>query len=126
MAARLMSMDFEALCGAGYFSGLAQGLGSVRAFFELRAQRRFELPVQEHEGNEAGRLGPIAPGVVRAALDHDIACPHQGFRLVKHEVDLAGQHDRVVDGLGAVDHGMASTLRVRGCCCVAERHELAH
>jgi len=59
------------------------------------------LGVQEHDGEPRRDAAAVDPGVIGAALDHDVAgAQFDGARIHVH-VDLARQHDDVVDGLGA-------------------------
>jgi hypothetical protein len=45
--------------------------------------------------------------MIGCLLDDDIAGPHVHHRVVEHHVDLAGQHDGVIDGTGAVHQRMS-------------------
>ena len=44
--------------------------------------------------------------MIRAALDHDVAGAQQRLLPIQYQVDLAGEHDTVVDGAGPVHQRM--------------------
>ena len=78
------------------------------------AMHLYRFGVDEHEG-EIGRLvGAIAPGMIGAALDQDVAGSEQHLALVHQRVDLAGEHDGVIDRVGLVKAGMARRAAVEG------------
>jgi len=56
--------------------------------------------VEQHDGEPRRRVPPIDPGVIGAALDHDVAGSQRHRRLVHIHIDLAGEHDDIIDGLG--------------------------
>src|SRR6516162_10573201 len=58
--------------------------------------------VDQHERDAGAPVAAIGPGVVGAALDHDVASLHLHRRTVHVHLDLALEHDDVIDGLGAV------------------------
>src|SRR5258707_4374176 len=58
--------------------------------------------VDQHKGDAGAPVAAIGPGVVGAALDHDVARLHLHRRIVHVHLDLALEHDDVIDGLGAV------------------------
>src|SRR5215467_5305206 len=58
--------------------------------------------VDQHEDDAGAPVAAIGPGVVGAALDHDVAGLHLHRRIVHVHLDLALEHDDVIDGLGAV------------------------
>jgi hypothetical protein len=60
------------------------------------------LGIEQHDGKPRRLLAAIDPSVVGAALNHDIAGPQLYGGLVHVHLDLARQHDDVVDGLGAM------------------------
>src|SRR5882762_418729 len=66
------------------------------------------LGVDQHEGDAAWSLAAVAPGVIGASLNQDIAQFEQRFAYIHHRVDLAVEYDRVVDGVGLVEPGMPS------------------
>src|SRR5215510_11792164 len=60
------------------------------------------LRVDQHEGNARALVAAVRPGMVSAALDHDIAGPQLDRRLIHVHLDLALDDDDVVECLGAV------------------------
>ena len=56
------------------------------------------------ERHPRDRVGAVLPGMVGAALDHDLAGPEHDFAVVEHEHDLASDHHCVVERAGAVHH----------------------
>src|SRR4029450_3448418 len=78
------------------------------------------LGVDESEGNTRALVTAVGPGVVGAALDHDVALLELDRGVVHVHLDLAFHHDDVVDGFGAVhvrgiagrkvDHGKTRSL----------------
>ena len=65
------------------------------------------LRVDQDEGDAAGFLAAIDPGVVGALLDQHVARLHVDLAVVEQHVDLAVHDDGVVDGAGAVHERMA-------------------
>ena len=80
----------------------------------LLAHLQQRLRVDEHEGDGAGGVGAIAPSVVGAALDQDVASFQQGLALIHQRINLAGEHDRVIDGIGLVKAGMTGIAAIGG------------
>src|SRR5215831_9317092 len=58
--------------------------------------------VDQHEGDHAGLVVAIDPVVDGAALHQHVAGAERDHLVVELHVDLAGQDNRVVDGIGAV------------------------
>jgi hypothetical protein len=58
--------------------------------------------VDQHEGHAGALVAAIGPGMIGAALDHDVARLHLHRRIVHIHLDLALEHDDIVDRLGAV------------------------
>ena len=79
--------------------------------------------IDQHESDHARRAGAVAPGVIRAALNHDVAGAELNVDIVQHHRDLARQHDRVIDGLGSMHERMAPALAEGRGLLVAERRE---
>ena len=75
---------------------------------ELRLERGIELTVDQHVEHAHRLAGAVAPGVVGAALDDDVAGGELNLALVQHKIDFAVEHDRIVHGLGAVHQWMAA------------------
>lgn len=63
---------------------------------------RQRLRVDENECHAAQSAASIGPGVVRSALDENVACVHQRLALIQDRVDLTLEHDRVINGVGLV------------------------
>src|ERR1051326_5387224 len=63
------------------------------------------LGVKEHDGKARRFAAAIDPGVVGAALDHDVAGAQLHRGVVHVHVNLTGQHSDVVDGFGAMHLG---------------------
>ena len=74
---------------------------------------RFEICIRDRCESRLARIdqrkqyatrlrAAIDPSMIGRLLDDDIACPHVHHRVVEHHVDLAGQHDGVIDGPRAV------------------------
>ena len=103
--------------------------GSAIRRCELRARRKLlrkpelELPVDQDECDHGRRVRPVAPGVVGAALDQDVAGLQHHVFVVEQHRDLAREHDRVVDGLGAVHARMTAALAEGRRLLVAQRRE---
>src|SRR5262249_45422431 len=72
------------------------------------------LGVDEDEEHPADLVAAIRPGVIRAALDQDVAGTHQRLVLVQHGPDLAFEADRVVDRIGRVEARMPRGAVGRG------------
>ena len=60
------------------------------------------LGINQRKQNAARLRATIDPGMIGRLLDDDIAGLHVHHRVVKHHVDLAGQHVSVIDGPRAV------------------------
>jgi len=81
------------------------------------------LGIDQNESDAGAFVAAIGPGVIGTALDHDVALPQLHRRIVHVHLDLAFDHDDVVDGLGAVhvrviawrevDHRKARAFRRR-------------
>jgi tripartite-type tricarboxylate transporter receptor subunit TctC len=94
-----------------------------RALSERLAQLRLELSIDQHERNHARCAGAVAPGMIRAALNHDVAGAELDVDIVQHPGALAGKHDRAIDGLGSMHERMTPAL-AEGCgLLVAERRK---
>src|ERR1043166_3741108 len=77
-------------------------------------QTLHRLRVAQHEGESGGLVAAVAPGVVGAALNEHVAGAQQHLALVHQRVNLAGEHDRVVDRGGLVEAGMARRAAIEG------------
>src|SRR5882724_12261193 len=73
-----------------------------------RSNRLGGLGVDQHEGDAAWFLAAVAPSVIGAPLNQDIAWLEQSFAHIHHRVDFAVEYDRVVYGVGLVEAGMPS------------------
>src|SRR5262249_9448438 len=62
------------------------------------------IGADEHGGDDTRLVAAHAPGVVRAALDEDIAGAKQRLAGIEDRVDLALQDDAVVDRARPVHH----------------------
>src|SRR6516225_5886414 len=65
------------------------------------------LGIEQQEGDIGRFIGAVAPGMIGAALDQDVAGLEQNLALVHERVDLAREHDGVVHRVGLVKAGMA-------------------
>ena len=86
-------------------------------------QLRLELPVDQDERHHRRLIRAVAPGMVGAALDQDIAGFQHHVLVVEQHGDLARENDRVVDRLGAMHARMAAALAEGRGLLVAERRE---
>src|SRR5258707_1237471 len=73
--------------------------------FELVFELRVEFAVDQDEGDEAWRIGAIAPGMIGAALHDNIACLYQHL-LVTRRIGLT-----IVDALPA-NWGLSVPVKV--------------
>src|SRR5262249_43903168 len=79
--------------------------------------------VDQHEADAGAFVAAVGPTVIGPALNHDVARLHFHGRTVHVHLDLAFEHDNVVDGLRAVharhvvrrkiDDGKAGAVRRR-------------
>src|SRR6266446_4129198 len=58
--------------------------------------------IDQHEGKAGALIAAVGPGVMGAALNHDVASLHLHRRIVHVHLDLALEHDNVVDSFRAV------------------------
>jgi hypothetical protein len=61
--------------------------------------------VKQHDRQPRRLFAAIDPGVIGAALDHDVAGAELHACFVHIHIDLARKHDDVIDRLGAVHFG---------------------
>lgn len=61
-----------------------------------------KLPVQQDKQHSCRFVGAIAPGVIRAALYHDVTGTEFGFYFVEHQPDFAGEQNAVINRFSAV------------------------
>src|ERR1700722_4382844 len=55
------------------------------------------LGVKQNESDTGTLVAAIGPGMVGAALDHDVAGLQRYFGLIHVHFDLALQHDHIID-----------------------------
>src|SRR5262249_1741774 len=77
-------------------------------------QALHRLGVDQHGGEVGGLLAAVAPGVIGAALNEDVARAQQDLALIHQRVNLAGEHDGVIDRGGLVEAGMARRGAIEG------------
>src|SRR6516225_4010991 len=65
------------------------------------------LGIDQHESDIGRFIGAVAPGVIGAALNQDVAGLEQNLALVHQRVNLTRQHDGVIHRAGLVKAGMA-------------------
>src|SRR5262249_17703611 len=58
--------------------------------------------IDQHEGDAGALVAAVGPGVVGAALDHHVPSLHLHRRIVHVHLDLALEHDHIIDRLRAV------------------------
>src|SRR5690242_13005269 len=66
--------------------------------------------VDQHERDASALAAAVDPGVICSALDHHVAGLEVNGRVVHFHVNLARDHDYIIDRLGAV-HAAAVTGR---------------
>src|SRR5258708_6327116 len=71
------------------------------------------VSVDEREGDTAVFPSAVHPGVVRPPLHQHVARLEMNLRIVEQHVDLARDHDGVVDALRAVHARVARVARAR-------------
>src|SRR5713101_6675824 len=87
---------------------------------------RSEGPRRDHGGQHAaGLVAAVRPGVRSAALDEDVAFGHLGFAFVHKRIDLALEHDGVVESLRLVKAEMPAGSFVPGIQLFALRRGLS-
>src|SRR6266478_645914 len=84
------------------------------------------LGVDQDEGNPAILVATVGPGMIGAALNQDVARPHQGLPLVEHGPDLSLEHDGVIDRAGLMEHGMPWIAFIYDMSAAHLFHHLAH
>src|SRR5258706_5929124 len=92
---------------------------SVSKMLMRPPSRQRIVRVDQDERDLAWRGAAIDPGVVGRLLDQHVTGLEVDLALVEQHVDLARQHDRVVDALGAVHGVMARRPRLAGDVAVA-------
>jgi len=80
----------------------------------------FASDINQNDGQACETLGTIAPDMHVSALDQHIACPQKHLAFFHDGIDLAGHHERIVDGVGRME---ARTPAIRG-AVVAVRKQL--
>src|SRR6202035_3305025 len=81
-------------------TGVAPSPHLIAAQARMADAERFGI--EQHDGEPRRLLAAIDPGMIGAALDHDIASAQFYGGLIHVHLDLARQHDDVVDRLGAM------------------------
>src|SRR5580704_9127036 len=75
---------------------------------------RGSLAVDEDEGDAAGLLAVINPGVIGGLLHQHVASLHMDLAVVEQHVDLAVEHDCVIHGPSTVCIGVPAITLGRG------------
>ena len=88
-----------------------------------RCQLAIECAIDQNEQDVTRAIRPIAPGMISAALNKNIARLQQHLGIVEHTVDLAGKNNHVVYGFRSMHQWVAATLAKRRSFFITQRRK---